>query len=143
MALPVPQLGMVVSYGYLWRHEHSRGQEEGRKDRPCVIVLAAEQTDGGTVVTVVPITHTRPVNPAHSVDIPAVVKRHLNLDAAQSWAVLNEGNRFLWPGFDLRPIPGSADRFYYGFLPPNLFDALLRRFVAIWRDGQGQALVRD
>jgi hypothetical protein len=41
MPLPAPQRGLVISYAYLWHHEHRAGLEEGRKDRPCVIVLAA------------------------------------------------------------------------------------------------------
>lgn len=40
MSLPAPQPGLVICYSFLWSHEHRRGQEEGRKDRPCVIVLA-------------------------------------------------------------------------------------------------------
>jgi hypothetical protein len=37
MAIPTPEVGLVISYGYLWHYEHQAGQEEGRKDRPCVI----------------------------------------------------------------------------------------------------------
>ena len=40
MSVPNPQSGLVISYAYLWHHEHQGGQEEGRKDRPCVIALA-------------------------------------------------------------------------------------------------------
>jgi hypothetical protein len=55
MALPEPEPGLVISYVYLWHHEHQSGHDEGRKDRPCVIVVAAERTsDGATVVTVAP-----------------------------------------------------------------------------------------
>jgi mRNA-degrading endonuclease toxin of MazEF toxin-antitoxin module len=61
MSLPRPEPGLVIPYAYLWRYEHRKGQEEGRKTRPCVIVLAAEnQADGTTRVTVAPITHTPP-----------------------------------------------------------------------------------
>jgi hypothetical protein len=56
MALPEPEPGLVISYAYLWHHEHQVGHEEGRKDRPCVIVVAAERaSDGLTVVTVLPV----------------------------------------------------------------------------------------
>jgi len=119
MALPVPQLGLVISYAYLWHHEANAGLDEGRKDRPCVIVLAIEQDEGGSVVAVLPVTHAPPKNPAHALEIPLAVKRHLGLDDARSWVMLHEGNRFLWPGFDLRPIPGSKNRYAYGFLPPR------------------------
>lgn len=39
MPLPRPEPGLVVSYAYLWRHEHNRGLEEGLKVRPCAVVL--------------------------------------------------------------------------------------------------------
>jgi hypothetical protein len=41
MPIPTPEPGLVISYAYLWHHEHGAGREEGRKDRPSVIVLAA------------------------------------------------------------------------------------------------------
>jgi hypothetical protein len=34
MAFPEPQLGLVISYAYLWHHEHRAGRDEGAKDRP-------------------------------------------------------------------------------------------------------------
>jgi hypothetical protein len=52
MALLEPEPGLVISYAYLWHHEHRGGQEEGRKDRPCMIVLRTERTsDRASVVT--------------------------------------------------------------------------------------------
>ncbi|SRR6266446_3169000 len=81
--MPIPTLepGLVISYAYLWHTEHEAGHEEGRKDRPSVIVLAVErQADDSMVVTLLPITHTAPVDPASAVEIPAAVKRHLGLD---------------------------------------------------------------
>ena len=60
MPIPTPEPGLVISYAYLWHHESQAGQEEGRKDRPSVIVLAVErQADDATLVTVLPITHKR------------------------------------------------------------------------------------
>ena len=143
MALPDPQLGLVISYAYLWHHEREQGWDEGRKDRPCVIVLATEQAEAGLRVTVVPVTHAPPADPAHAVELPAAVKRHLGLDGERSWVILTEGNRFLWPGYDLKPVRRGATRFDYGFLPPRLFDAIRDRFVAIWAAGQGKPVPRD
>jgi hypothetical protein len=65
MPLPEPEPGLVVSYAYLWRAEHEAGHEEGRKDRPCAIILALERSeDATTIVTVLPITHSPPADPA-------------------------------------------------------------------------------
>jgi hypothetical protein len=45
MPIPSPEPGLVISYAYLWHHEHEAGREEGRKDRPSVIVLAVERPE--------------------------------------------------------------------------------------------------
>ena len=122
MSLPTPTPGLVISYSYLWAQEHLAGAEEGRKDRPCAIVAARQVIEGREVVTVVPVTHTPPADPADAVAIPPALKAHLGLDEAPSWIVVTETNDFLWPGPDLRPIPGSqAARFDYGMLPPRFF----------------------
>ncbi|MEA2754457.1 MAG: hypothetical protein QOJ54_746 [Aliidongia sp.] len=106
MPIPAPEAGLVISYAYLWHYEHRVGQEEGRKDRPSVIVLSAERAeDGATIVTALPVTD----DPAAAVEMPQAVKRLLGLDDHRSWIVVAEGNEFLWPGYDLRKIPG-ADR---------------------------------
>ena len=76
------------------------------------------------VVTVLPITHRTPADPASAVEMPLPVKRHLGLDDDPSWIVVAEGNEFLWPGYDLRKLPHS-DRYDYGFLPPRFFNQVL------------------
>ena len=97
MMLPDPEIGLVIAYSYLWRREHQAGQEEGRKDRPSVIVLSVERpADGAMLVTVLPITHSMPADPGAAVEIPATVKRHLGLDEGRSWVVVMEGNEFFW-----------------------------------------------
>jgi hypothetical protein len=143
MAIPTPEAGLVISYAYLWHREHQAGQEEGRKDRPSVIVLATERVDDGmTAVTVLPITHSAPADPASAVEIPAPVKRHLGLDAERSWIIVAEGNEFLWPGYDLRKIP-NTDRYDYGFLPPRFFNQVLDAFVAWHRAGKSKLTPRE
>jgi hypothetical protein len=143
MPLPDPELGLVVSYAYLWRREHLAGQREGLKDRPCVIVLAVDRGLEGTTVTVVPVTHTAPRDTSVAMELPPAVKRHLGLDEARSWVMLDEGNRFVWPGFDLRLVPRSNGRYDYGFLPPRLFAALVTRFEEVWAAQQRHAVPRD
>lgn len=119
MSLPVPHPGLVISYSYLWADEHRHGQEEGRKDRPCAIVVARQTAGGETVATVVPITHTPPHDLASALELPASIKKHLGLDDERSWIILDEVNDFFWPGPDLRPVePGKIA---YGVLPPGFF----------------------
>ena len=130
MAIPAPEPGLVISYAYLWDREAQDGQEEGRKDRPCVIALAVQRRqDGGTWVTVLPVTHSPPRDAASAVEIPHAVKRQLGLDDARSWIVVSEGDRFVWPGYDLRKARGG-ERYDYGFLPPRFFASVLTAFRA-------------
>ena len=144
MALPDPQPGLVISYAYLWHREHRAGQEEGRKDRPCVIVLAIRRTpEGPLVVKVAPITHSLPDDMAIAMELPPAVKRHLGLDDARSWVILDEINEFAWPGFDLRPVTRASNSYAFGFLPPRLFESLLMRLGKAWRDGYGKTILRD
>jgi uncharacterized protein YifN (PemK superfamily) len=124
MALPTPAPGLVISYAYLWRAQQQAGGEEGRKDRPCAIVVTAKDEDEDILVLVAPITHTPPVD-GSAIEIPAKVKRRLGLDAARAWIVTDELNRFIWPGYDLRPIArDQPETFHWGFLPVELFEAL-------------------
>jgi len=126
VSLPKPVPGLVISYSYLWSDEYRQGMEEGRKNRPCAIVAARRIVEGREVVTVVPITHSPPADPADAIEMPAPLKAHLGLDDMPSWVLVSETNDFLWPGPDLRPIPGSnPSRFHYGMLPPR-FHVYLR-----------------
>lgn len=144
MAIPTPRVGLVVSYAYLWHHEHHAGREEGSKTRPCVIVLSVENRDDHTtMVRVVPVTHSAPRDLNAALEIPLGVKRHLGLDDQRSWIILDEVNEFIWPGYDLRPIPPSRDRFEYGFLPPLLFDNLMAKLGRVWAAGRGRPTPRD
>lgn len=54
----------------------------------------------------------------------------VTVDGRRSWIVVDEGNRFVWPGYDLRPVPGDATRYHYGFLPPSFFNDVLKAFAA-------------
>jgi mRNA-degrading endonuclease toxin of MazEF toxin-antitoxin module len=130
--LPDPLPGLVIGYAYLWHEEARRGQEEGSKDRPCVIVLSTIQEGTGTVVTVAPISHSPPMDLETAIELPAETKRRLGLDTERSWAIVSEVNRFRWPGPDLRPIPRSnPPRFSYGLLPAKLFLRMRQRLIDV------------
>lgn len=91
-----------------------------------MLALVAMQEDGSPVVRFLPIMHAPP---ADAMEIPAAIKLRLRLDGERSWIVLTESNRFAWPGPDIRPLDTESD--YYGPLPPALFAAVKRRFVAM------------
>jgi hypothetical protein len=141
---PDPVPGLVVRYSFLWHREHLEGREEGQKDRPCAIIAAiGTKEPGETRVLVLPITHNLPDDLRLAIELPPGVKERLGLDTERSWIIISEWNEFLWPGPDLRPVPG-ADRttIAYGFLPPGLFRIVRERFLALARQGQAQRVTR-
>ena len=143
MPLPEPVPGLVISYAYLWRDQKDQGREEGVKDRPCVVVLAVRHHAGERIVTVAPVTHTPARRPGEAVELPAATKRRLGLDDARSWIVATEVNRFLWPGPDLRPIPGKPGVFAYGNLPRQLMLELRQRISELHRNRQLRMVSRE
>jgi hypothetical protein len=144
MGWPEPVPGLVIRYSYLWLEEHRKGREEGVKDRPCAIILVTEEGEGEKVVTVLPVTRSLPGDLDLALEIPAATKSRLGLDAARSWVVLTEANRFAWPGPDLRPaVAGDASSAAYGLLPRAFFLMLRQRFVAVLRAGGARAVLRD
>jgi len=63
--------------------------------------------------------------------LPAGVKRRLGLDSSASWIITSELNRFIWPGYDLRPISRSAQGvFSWGYLPVELLEAVKGQIIA-------------
>ena len=142
MSLPPPQVGLVIRYAFLWSHEAARGTYEGRKDRPCAVVVAARQQGAEEIwVIVAPVTHEPPPDPASAIALPPDVKRLLGLDSAPQWLRFEELNRFTWPGFDVRPIPGGAGQWHYGMLPQSLFEQLRQGILR--RQGERALRVQD
>ncbi len=118
--IPEPKAGMVVRYEYLWARQYEQGMTYGEKVRPCAILAVVEGKDD-TTVYVSPITHTAPFHPEESIQLAPETKRRLNLDGQTSWLMVNEVNKFTWPGEDLRRIPQSQPASYtYGSLPETV-----------------------
>lgn len=135
------KVGHVFRYAYLWHRQHMIGQEEGEKDRPClVLALVMTSEDGTAVVRVLPITHSPPGGPNDAIEIPFAAKRRLGLDEERSWVILTESNRFVWPGPDIRPLDTPDG--YYGPIPPALFAEIKKRFVDLARLGEHKSTPR-
>jgi hypothetical protein len=144
VAYPEPIPGLVICYSYLWRREHLAGLEEGQKNRPCAIVAAIRTDAGETRVLVLPVTHTQPGAGVEAIEIPQVIGRRLGLDALRSWIVVSEYNEFVWPGPDLRPVPGANDgSVAYGFLPPRFFEAVRSALLSQVARRRGPAVRRS
>lgn len=143
MSLPVPKPGLVIRYGFLWSSEAAAGATEGSKDRPCAIVVAARRLPNGDIDTIVaPITHRPPEDPAASIEVPAATCERLGLDSGRHWLRLDELNRFAWPGYDVRPIPGQPGRYDYGMLPLGLFEKLREGILARQKTRAGRIVSR-
>lgn len=115
----------VIHYSYLWRHEAARGEDAGRKDRPC-LVLAATETRSGLSVVTAPIT-TKHHEPDQLVVLPQRVAQHLKLDRGCG-VVCNDLNRLTWVGPDVRARPGGTP--FYGQVPERLFEEIRARVIA-------------
>lgn len=85
------------------------------------MALVVRQKDGLSRLLVLPITHRAPADPEDAVPIPARVKRDIGMDDAPSWIVTTEANVFVWPGPDIRPVPGRRPLTpIYGRVPASL-----------------------
>lgn len=120
MAELKPEIGLVIRHAYLWWSEARKGREEGSKDRPCVIVHLRINEHRELETYICPVTHAAPEVPEKAMEVPAWTKKRLALDEERSWIITTEVNRFIWPGPDLRPVPGG------GYLP----GAMTRDLVA-------------
>ena len=143
MSFPAPKPGLVIRYSFLWSHEADAGADEGSKDRPCAIVVAAKLVDGEIRTIVAPITHLEPDDLEAALELPAGVSKALKLDGERHWLKLDELNRFAWPGYDLRQIPGRAGDYAYGMLSQPTFEALRAKILARDKAGKSRTLKRD
>ena len=145
MSLPRPLPGLVIHYDYLWHADHVKGRETSGKDRPAAIIMAVDTP--GTEVTrvyVLAITHSAPAPGIEALEIPAAVRRAEGLDAAPCWAILSEFNEFVWPGYDLQPVPGRNPKsIAYGFLTPGFFSTLRSRWLALDTEAKTKGAGRD
>ena len=142
--MTVPERGSVIRYSYLWADENARGQEEGRKDRPAlVLALSVSVSDRTTEVLVLAVTHTSPANPADAVVFPQDIKFRLGLDDAPSWIVTTEANAFVWPGPDIRPVPDrTPSTVIYGRVPDSLLMQVARSYLANRDKQRSQSVAR-
>jgi hypothetical protein len=143
MTFPAPKPGLVIRYSFLWSHEADAGADEGSKDRPCAIVVAQKQVEGEVRTLVAAITHLEPDDPAAAMELPSAVSKALKLDGARHWLKLDELNRFVWPGYDLRQIPGRQGEYAYGMLPQPLFEELRVKILARNQAGKARTVKRN
>lgn len=132
MAELKPEIGLVIRHAYLWWSEARQAREEGGKDRPCVIVHLRVNEHQELETYICPITHTPPAVLEKAIEIPTATKTRLHLDDQRSWIITTEVNRFIWPGPDLRPVPGGG--YSYGLLPGSTTRDLVAQVKANAQD---------
>ena len=131
MAIPGPRNGAVLRYAYLWKSEQDAGRVESEKDRPALVIVALRAPESGVeTVYVLPITHGSPQRPQWAVEIHADEMARLGLYEERSWIICDEINRFLWPGYNLRPVPGSRPpRWQYGVVLRGTYEKARHLFL--------------
>lgn len=88
-----PSAGDVLRYPYLWARQSSNGETEGRKSRPCAVILSLKAGIGQTELRLCAVTTQPPQNGTHAVEIPEIEKRRAGLDGGlRLWVVVDEHN---------------------------------------------------
>lgn len=115
-----PKVGQVVEHYFLWQREHAEGLAEGRKSRPCLILIVEVRAGLSPRVTLVPITSQSPRGESAALAIPRALNARIGLDPGRdAWLVIDEANVFVWPGFDL--VPQSNGGFVRGTVTAGFF----------------------
>jgi hypothetical protein len=130
----VPEPGQVIHYHYLWHNEHLAKLFEGQKFRPCVVFTALpliqSQPDMATLISVVPITHTKPDPSENHVELNQRAMVAAGIGAVNPYifkpcyALCDEYNRFAWPGSDM-PFLNPPEATIHGCLPNGAFTQIL------------------
>jgi hypothetical protein len=121
-----PTPGLVIRYDFLWKDDHDTGLVQGRKDRPCTVVLVSEPRDeNAREVVVCAISHTPPDPDTPSVEIPYKVTQHLGLDDDRMWIKTDQVNVFRWEEGRLPfgVTPARKGEWSFGVMPYQLAKA--------------------
>jgi len=88
-----PKAGDVLRYPYLWARQARAGETEGRKLRPCTVVLAVTNQTDRTHLRLCAVTTQNPMKGALAVAVPDTEKRRAGLDVhIPLWVIIDEHN---------------------------------------------------
>lgn len=141
-----PKPGLVIYYDFLWKEESEQGQPQGRKDRPCAIVLSSEPQDDGTrKVLLCPITHAPVEDGETGVPLPPAVARHLGLDEEPQFIKTHQLNQVLWPDRALPygVVPNRQGDWTCGEIPQALGKAVFDQILENAQERKLQKVDRD
>jgi hypothetical protein len=127
---PLPKVGDILHYVFLFAHEKAAGRDEGIKTRPVMVAAVKDQRVFTLAIT------TKGEKSASTLAIPDVVADAAGL-ARGTGVVIDQYNHFTWLGFDIRPVT-SEPSYVAGRMPPgftnSILSALLAKATAINRD---------
>lgn len=97
--------GDVIWYPYLWTWQAERGESEGRKNRPCCMMVSrVDRKTRKTLLFLFAISSQPPTQAGSAIEVPALERRRAGLhDLKQAWVTVNEYN-----------LDVLEDSFYYG-----------------------------
>lgn len=88
-----PKAGDVLRYPYLWARQAGYGETEGRKTRPCAVILSLKSGSGHTELRLCAVTTQPPQQGTHAVEVPEIEKRRAGLDSdVPLWVIVDEHN---------------------------------------------------
>ena len=118
----------MVTYPYLWSHQHDKGETAGRKDRPTAVGIRIAQKHGKDILVLFPITSKEPAPGQLASEIPNREKTSAGLDTDKRlWIILGEYNTdIIGQSFYLKP-GALIGRISIAFLKPLLLVYLKNR----------------
>lgn len=108
MASRRPHVGDILNYRYLWYAESQKGQIEGTRPRPALVIALLETDDGFLKVFLLPITQTAPISPTEGYRLPPATAQAAGLDGEENYVVYTELNSFDWRSYDIEKILFSS-----------------------------------
>lgn len=127
---PLPKVGDILHYVFLFTHDKAAGRDEGIKTRPVMVAAVKDQRLFTVAIT------TKGEASASTFPIPDAVADAAGLVRGTA-VVIDQYNHFTWLGYDIRPVT-SEPSFVAGRMPPaftnSILSALLANAASINRD---------
>lgn len=119
---PLPKVGDILHYVFLFIHDKAAGRDEGIKTRPVMVAAVKDQR-----VFTVAIT-TKGEASVSTLPIPDAVADAAGLVRGTA-VVIDQYNHFTWLGYDIRPVT-SEPSFVAGRMPPGFTNSILSALLA-------------
>ena len=93
------QSGSLIDYQFLWHRESLNGETEGRKSRPCAVVLRLRNS-----FLIMPVTTKPPLGNALAIPFPEIEALRLKLERGiRRWVIIDEINIDQIPSYVMEP----------------------------------------